>query len=92
MEQDAKKDLIDKMFDTALKEKFSQLARKYDWGLLFEIWAEILKNGGVKSYFAKGDWEPEMTIDQALDCLDEYCRSVESLIQKRLDEGKERRK
>ena len=92
MERDNRKDLIDKMFDAALKEKFSHLARKYDWGLLVEIWAEILKNGGVIKYFAKGEWEPKMTIDQALDRLDEYCDSVESLIQKRLDEGERRRK
>jgi hypothetical protein len=92
MEQDTRKDLIDKMFDAALKEKFSQLARKYDWDLLVDIWAEISKNGGVIKYFAKGEWEPKMTIDQALDRLEEYCHSVESLIQKRLEEGKRRRK
>jgi hypothetical protein len=92
MEQDARKDLIDKMFDAAMKERFSQLARKYDWRLLVEIWAEISKNGGVIEYFAKGEWEPKMTIDQALDRLDEYRDSVESLVQKRLDEWKRRRK
>jgi len=91
MEPDSRRTLIEKMFDTALKEKFSQLARKYDWDLLVDVWAEIAKNGGIIKYFAKGEWKPSMTINQALDCLDEYCDAVESLIQKRLDGGERRR-
>jgi hypothetical protein len=83
----SRKDLLDKMFDAAMKERFSELARKYDSGLVFEVWTQIAKGGGVKKYFRKGEWEPQMTIEQALALLDDYCDLIESLIQKRLEEG-----
>jgi len=82
-----RKDLLDKMFDAAVKEKFSQLTREYDSRLVLEVWTQIVKGGGVKKYFRKGEWKPEMTIEQALSLLDEYCSSIESLIQKRLQGG-----
>jgi hypothetical protein len=79
-----RKDLLDKMFDVGIKEKFSQLARKYNGDLVLEAWTQVVKGGGAKKYFGKGEWETEMTIEQALSLLDEYCNSIESLIQKRL--------
>jgi hypothetical protein len=82
-----KKDLLDKMFGSGIKEKFSQLAREYDSRLVLEVWTQIIKGGGVKKYFRKGEWKPEMTLEQALSLLDEYSSSIESLIQKRLQEG-----
>jgi len=87
MEHHTRKNLLDKMFDAAMKEKFSQLAREYDSRLVLEVWTQIVKGGGVKKYFGKGEWGPEMTIEQALSLLDEYSSSIESLIQKRLQEG-----
>jgi len=81
-----RKNLLDKMFDAAMKEKFSQLSRKYNCELVLEIWTQIVKGGGVKKYFGKGEWETGMTVQQALFLLDEYCNSIESLIQKRLRE------
>ena len=74
------------MFDAALKEIFSQLGRKYDRKVVFEVWAQIMKEGGVKTRFPKGEWTPEMTIEKTLDCLDDYSHALESLIQKRLEE------
>jgi hypothetical protein len=82
-----RKDLLDKMFDAGIKEKFSQLAREYNCELVLEVWTQIIKGGGVKKYFRKGEWKPEMTIEQALSLLDEYYSSIESLIQKRLQGG-----
>ena len=87
MEPHSRKNLLDKMFDAAVKEKFSQLAREYDSRLVLEVWTQIIKGGGVKKYFRKGEWKPEMTLEQALSLLDEYYNSIESLIQKRLQEG-----
>ena len=86
VESHTRKNLLDKMFDAAMKEKFSQLSRKYNCELVLEIWTQIVKGGGVKKYFGKGEWETGMTVQQALFLLDEYCNSIESLIQKRLRE------
>jgi hypothetical protein len=86
VESHTRKNLLDKMFDAAMKEKFSQLSRKYNCELVLEIWTQIVKGGGVRKYFGKGEWETEMTVQQALFLLDEYCDSIESLIQKRLRE------
>jgi hypothetical protein len=85
VDQDSRKDLMNKMFDAALKERFSQLGRKYDWDLVLEIWAHIIRNGGVKACLGKEEWASNMTLEQALDLLDEYCQAIESLIQERLD-------
>jgi len=74
--------LVKKMFDTALKEKMNQLARKYDYGLIFELWTRLAKTGCVKSYFCKR-WNPNMTIMEGMDCLDDYFTGLEALLQKR---------
>jgi hypothetical protein len=42
MENDSRKNVIEKMFEAALKERLSLLARKYDPELLFEIWTRIM--------------------------------------------------
>jgi hypothetical protein len=79
-----RKKIIDKMFEAALKEKFSQWLRKYDPKLVFEIWTQVVRGGGVQGRFPKKEWDQKMTIEQALDCLDGYCKSIESLIRKLL--------
>jgi hypothetical protein len=83
--------IIEKMFDAALKEKISRMARKYDHNLVFEFWTHIVKSDGVKIYFSKWEWKPEMTLGQALDSLDGYCDSIEAMIRDRQEErgGKE---
>jgi len=82
MENDSRKKVIAKMFDAALKERLSQLASKYDPELLFEIWTRIVKAGGVMVCLGNGEWNQKMTIEQVLDCLDEDCIQIESLIRK----------
>ena len=88
MKEYSRKKLIDKMFEAALKEKFSQLVRKYDPKLVFEIWTQIIRGGGVQGRFPKKEWNEKITIKQALDCLDVYCKSIESLIRKSQAEKK----
>jgi len=75
--------LVQKMFDAALKEKMNQLARKYDYGFVFELWTRMAKTACVKPYFCKWRWKPNMTITEAIDCLDDYCNGLENLLQKR---------
>jgi len=87
MRENYRKKLMDKMFDAALKEKLSQLARKYDRELILEIWTEMVKEGGMKNFFGKGEWETSMSLEQALECVDQFGDFIESLIQKRLPEG-----
>ena len=92
MENDSRKKVIAKMFEAALKERLSQLARKYDPELLFEIWTRIVEAGGVMVCLGNGEWNEKMTIEQALGCLDEYCIQIESLIRKLKGEEKGKRK
>ncbi|MGA2959404.1 MAG: hypothetical protein ABSF48_27260 [Thermodesulfobacteriota bacterium] len=79
--------LVQKMFDAALKEKMNQLARKYDYGFVFELWTRMAKTACVKPYFCKWRWKPNMTITEAIDCLDDYFTGLETLLQKRQAAG-----
>ncbi len=88
MESKSQRDrLLEKMFDVALKEKINQLARKYDYGLVFELWARIEKFGHLKTYFGKWKWKPSMTINEAMECLDDYCQGLETLLPDREEDG-----
>jgi len=73
--------LISKMFDAALKEKFSHFYRKYDPQSVFEAWLRIVKHEGVRIYFARWAWTRNTTIDQALDQMDDYLAFIESSLQ-----------
>ena len=77
-----RKKILDKMFEAALKEKFSELKRRYEPDLVFEIWAQLLKMGGIKALLDKEEWDEKMTIEEVLDCLDGYAVLIESLILK----------
>ena len=83
--------MIKKMFDAALKEKMNQMARKYDPDLVLELWARIEKFDHLKSYFGKWRWKPDMTIMEAMECLDDYCVGLETQLQEReTNEGNNR--
>jgi len=82
--------LVEKIFDAALKEKMNQLARKYDHALVFELWTRMAKTGCIKPYFCKWRWKPNMTITEAIDCLDDYFTGLEALLQKRQAAGDRR--
>ena len=88
MKEYSRKKIIDKIFEAALKEKFFRLARRYDPKLVFEIWTQIIRGGGVQGRFPQKEWDEKMTIKQALDYLDGYCKSIESLIRKSQAEKK----
>jgi hypothetical protein len=77
------KRIIERMARAALKEKLNHLARKYDQKYVFDIWVELEKRGGAKPYASKLLWKPEMTIAQALECLDTYCHSMEAKIREK---------
>ena len=80
--------VLARLIDAAMKERFFQLARKYDPRLVFEIWTPTVKAGGVRAYFGKDEWEQTMTVEQVLNCLDDYCSSIESLLRESHEEGK----
>jgi hypothetical protein len=82
--------LIGKMFDAALKEKFSQLTKKYDPDLVFEIWAKVMKCRRVKISFTQ--WKPNMTLRQALDSLDDRFNSIEASARKLQEKGEGKKK
>ena len=75
--------LVEKLFDLALKMKISQLARIYDPNLVFEPWARIATNGGRKAYFRRWKWKPDMTLTEAFSSLDNYLNRLQELLQKR---------
>ena len=79
--------LLEKMFDAALKVKMNELARKYDHSLVLELWTRMSKNGCIKPYFCKWRWKADMTITEAMDCLDDYFAGLETLLQKRQAAG-----
>ena len=82
MEKDMERErLVSKMFDAALKEKFSRFYRKYDPKLVFEAWLGIVKDEGVKKYFVRWAWTRNITLDQALDQMDDYLDFIESSLQ-----------
>ena len=68
------------MFDAALKEKFNRLEREYAPDIFFEIWLKTMESRFVKNYFKERGWNLHMTIEQALDRLDEYLNLVEDII------------
>lgn len=85
--------LIERMFDAALKEKFAQLARKYDSEVVFKVWAEmeIARCNRAEPSLGNCGWNPEMTIMEALDCLDRYCDSIEAMVHERQEEQKKQK-
>ncbi len=76
MENDSRKRIVDKMFQAAMKEKLSKLARKYDSGILLKVWARLSNGEGIEARF-RDEWNEKMTIEQALDALEKYCSLVE---------------
>ncbi len=79
--------MIEKMFEAALKEKVNQLARKYDYGLVFELWTRLAKTNCIKAYFGRWRWKPDMTITEGMECLDDYFARLEFLLKRRQAAG-----
>ena len=77
---EARKRLLEMMFETLLKQRFSQFSRKYGRGPVVHTWAEIVRGGGIKAFLSKREWNSHMKIIDVFDCFDDYCDSVESMI------------
>lgn len=82
--------LMEKMFEATFKDRFSQMARRYGRELVFHTWAQVVKSGGIKEYLSQCQWNSHVKIIDALDYMDDYCDSVEAMIQDRAkkEEGK----
>ncbi len=80
MKEDSREKIISKMVDAALKEKYSGLYRKYDHKIVFEVWNATVNNSRRSGH---DKWSSEMTIQEALDSLDDLFDPVESLIQEK---------
>jgi hypothetical protein len=78
---EASKRLVEMMFESLLKKRFSQFARKYGRGPVVQTWAKRVKGGGIKAFLSEREWNSHTKIIDALDYLDHYCDSVEPLIQ-----------
>jgi hypothetical protein len=73
--------LLFRMFEFALKEKFDHLARKYGRDRVFQIWVHWVRNEKMKTFPAGCIWKPDMTLSQALDRLDLYFAALEQMAQ-----------
>jgi len=71
--------LIEKMFEAALKEMFSQLAKKYDRDLVFHTWVNFVKKE-IQPIPPDLQWNKGMTLAEALRSLETYFRSIEESI------------
>jgi hypothetical protein len=80
--------IIGKMFAAAMREKISQLARNYGQETMFQSWVEYVKERRGKGQALEGRWDPDLSLAEALDILDEDSGSIERSIQKRLEEGR----
>lgn len=78
---EARKRMVEMMFEALLNQRFSQFAKKYGQGPVVRTWAERVKGGGIKAFLSELEWNSHTKIIDILDCLDDYCDSVESMIQ-----------
>jgi len=68
--------LIERMFEAALKEMFSQMAKKYDRDRVFHAWVNFVKKeiGPIPPDLA---WHKGMTLAEALKSLETYFQTIE---------------
>ena len=76
----ATKRLLTKMAEATLMQRFCQFARAYDRKLVLRTWREIAKDGGIKLYLNRRHWDDPIRIAEALDRLDAYCDSIETVL------------
>jgi hypothetical protein len=69
--------LIDKMFEAAVKEMFSQLARKHDRERVFQAWVNFAKKG-FQPIPPELQWHKGMTLAEALKSLETYFQTIEA--------------
>ena len=81
---EARKRLVEMMFEGLLKQRFSRFAKKYGRGPVINTWAESVKSGGIKAFLIKREWNSHIKIIDSLDCLDDYCDGGESMIRAKI--------
>lgn len=86
----ATKKLMEKMIEATFQERFSKMTRKYGKKPVIHTWARMVKSGGIKEYLSQCEWNSPIKIIDALDYMDDYCDSIEAMIQGRAkqEEGK----
>jgi hypothetical protein len=86
----ATKMLMERMFEATFEERFSRMARKYGKKLVIHTWAQKVRSGGIKEHLTQCAWNSHMKIVDLLDYMDDYCDSVEAMVQDRAkkEEGK----
>ena len=73
-----------RILEAVMADKLSQFAAKYSDEVVIKAWEEIRKANGEEAYIRFCEWKTEMTLMEALGCLDEYCEFVEAMIRKHL--------
>jgi tRNA isopentenyl-2-thiomethyl-A-37 hydroxylase MiaE len=71
--------LIQKMFEAAVKERFAQLAKKYDHDLVFNTWVNFIKKE-FQPFPRELEWKGGMTLAEALASLETHFREIEEYI------------
>jgi len=77
---EARMDLMESLFNQAIKKKLSQLAKKHDPDQVFELWAQIAKKNEGQDYFSGWRWTSDMTIRETLDSLEKYLNRLHELL------------
>jgi len=77
----ARERMVEMMFEALLNQRFSRFAKKYGQGPVVRTWAERVKDGGIKAFLSELEWNSHTKLIDILDYLDEYCDSVEVMIQ-----------
>jgi hypothetical protein len=77
---------LEKMFRALIKEKFDQWNKQYNPDQVFKVWAETMGSEKIRPHFRKVGWRVDMTIQEALKTLDDYCQEIEERIRQREEE------
>lgn len=68
--------LIERMFEAALKEMLSRLAKKYDRDRVFHTWVNFVKKE-IQPIPPDLQWHKGMTLAEALKSLETYFQTIE---------------
>ena len=71
-----REEIIRKMFEAALREKFQRLRRTHDAQAVIRTWTQFVKEDKSAEYFQKAPWRSETTIGEALDFLENFFHPV----------------
>jgi len=78
---EARQTMVETMFSALLNRRFSQFTKIYGYGPVLRTWEEKIKAGGISTFLSEREWNSHTKIIDILDCLDDYCDSVEAMIQ-----------